>query len=63
VISGEIDDKVSQVRAEIGSEIGDKVNEVVAKVNEDIKNKAWLANLLEQRIVKKPEEFRVFPGL
>jgi O-antigen chain-terminating methyltransferase len=56
VISGEIDDNVSQVRAEIGSEIGDKVNEVVAKVNEDIKNKAWLANLLEQRIVKKTEE-------
>ena len=56
MISGEIDDKVSQVRAEIGSEIGDKVNEVVAKVNEDIKNKAWLANLLEKKIVKKPEE-------
>jgi O-antigen chain-terminating methyltransferase len=56
VISGEIDDKVSQMRAEIGSEIGDNVNEVVAKVNEDIKNKAWLANLLEKKIVKKPEE-------
>jgi O-antigen chain-terminating methyltransferase len=32
------------------------VNEVVATVNEDIKNKAWLANLLEQRISKKQEE-------
>ena len=70
-ISSEIDDKVGQTRAEIGgeinnrvgqakteitSEIDGKVNEVVATINEDIKNKAWLANLLEQRIGKKQEE-------
>jgi O-antigen chain-terminating methyltransferase len=62
VISGEIDDKVSQVRAKIDSEIGSKVNEVVATVNEDIKNKAWLANLLEQRIGKKIDEELPFTG-
>ena len=53
---GKIDDKVSEVSAKISSQIEGKVDEVVATVNEDIKNKAWLANLLEQRIGKKPEE-------
>ncbi|MBE9540828.1 MAG: methyltransferase domain-containing protein, partial [Proteobacteria bacterium] len=61
-MSGEIDDKVSQVSAKISSQIEGKVNEVVATVNEDIKNKAWLANLLEQRIGKKQEEKLPFTG-
>ena len=47
---------IRQVKTEISGEIDDRVNEVVATINEDIKNKAWLANLLEQRIVKKQEE-------
>jgi len=61
-MSGEIDDKVSEVSAKISSQIEGKVNEVVATVNEDIKNKAWLANLLEQRIGKKQEEKLPFTG-
>ena len=47
---------IRQVKTEISGEIDDRVDEVVATINEDIKNKAWLANLLEQRIVKKLEE-------
>ena len=47
---------IRQVKTEISGEIDDRVDEVVATINEDIKNKAWLANLLEQRIVKKQEE-------
>jgi O-antigen chain-terminating methyltransferase len=49
-LSGEIDDKVSQVKTEIGEVIEGKVNELVATINEDIKNKAWLADILERRI-------------
>ena len=49
-LSGEIDDKVSQVKTEIGEVIEGKVNELVATINEDIKNKAWLADMLERRI-------------
>lgn len=55
-ISREIDDKVGWVKTEIGTEIDDKVKEVVATINENIKNKAWLAYLLERKLGKKLEE-------
>jgi O-antigen chain-terminating methyltransferase len=61
-IGTDIDDKVSHVRAEICTEIEGKVNDVVATVNDDIKNKAWLANLLEQRIGKKKDDELPFTG-
>ena len=47
---------IRQVKTEISGEIDDRVKDVVVAVNEDIKNKAWLANLLEKRIGEKLEE-------
>ncbi len=45
-----VDNRITEVKEEIDRKVSAKVNEMFSAMNNDIKNKAWLANLLDERI-------------
>ena len=49
-ISCVTEDRVGRVKTEISREMDGTIRELIAEINEDIKNKAWLADILERRI-------------
>ena len=46
-----IDEVIGQVRSEINNEISIQVKAVVSAMNQEIENRAWLANILDKKIV------------
>jgi len=55
-----VDNRITEVKDDIDRKVSSNVNEMLSMVNNDIKNKAWLANLLDERIkennIKKNRE-------
>lgn len=47
-----VDNRITEVKDDIDRKVSANVNEMFSAVNNDIKNKAWLANLLDERIKK-----------
>lgn len=49
-----VDNRITQAKDDIDRKVSANVNEMFSAVNNDIKNKAWLANLLDERIKENP---------
>lgn len=45
-----VDNRITEIKDDIDRKVSANVNEMFSVVNNDIKNKAWLANLLDERI-------------
>ncbi len=44
-----VDTRISEVKGDIDRKVAARVDEVISAANNDLKNKAWLANLLDER--------------
>lgn len=51
-LSYQVEDKIAKSQAKTSSEISEQVKSVIAAMNEDIENRAWLAEILDNRIAK-----------
>lgn len=47
-----VDRRITEVKEDIDRKVAFSVNEIISAANNDIRNKAWLANILEEKVNK-----------
>ncbi|HMB44654.1 MAG TPA: methyltransferase domain-containing protein [Candidatus Methanoperedens sp.] len=52
-----VDNKITEVKGDTERRVTASVNKIISAANNDIKNKAWLSNILEERVKKDLSNF------